>query len=309
MLCLTSGVSFGLAAVVAKKAFAAGFTVPSLLTGRFAIAAVVFWVIVAIRRPAWPSVRSLQIAIGLGALGYAFQSAFYFGALTRLNASMVAQLLYIYPALVMAIAVLRRRESVTRRGLTALACSGIGLALLLQSGGGSGPMPTAGVLMALGAGGTYALYITVAGGLPEDLDVYLLAAIVCTSAAVSVGGYAALSGSLRSPASTSGWGWLLLFAMVPTVVAIVTFLAGLRLVGGSVAAILSCLEPVTTAASAAVVFGERLSALQIAGAAIVLSAVLVLQAPGRRVPAPATPATPVAPAAPVESAAPAEPVV
>jgi drug/metabolite transporter (DMT)-like permease len=262
----------------------------------------VFWVIVAIRRPAWPSVRSLQIGIGLGALGYACQSAFYFGALTRLDASMVAQLLYIYPALVMLIAVLRRRESVSRRGLIALACSAAGLVLLLQGHGGSGSMPATGVLMALGAGGTYALYITVAGGLPDDLDVYLLSAVVCTSAAVSVGGYAALSGSLRSPASSSGWGWLVLFAMVPTVVAIVTFLAGLRLVGGSVAAILSCLEPVTTAASAALVFGERLSALQIAGAAIVLSAVVVLQASGRRVPPSVAPAVPAVPAAPVVQA-------
>ena len=281
MLCLVSGMSFGVAAVVARQAFSAGFTVPSLLTGRFTLAAIAFWLITVHRiragRVRRPSRRSLAVALALGAVGYAFQSAFYFGALTRLNASVLAQLLYTYPALVLVIAIALRRESLSRRKLGALACSVVGLALLLDGGSGAGPMPLAGVLMALGAAGTYAVYITVAGTLPVDFDVYLLSAVVCSAAAVSCAGYAAATGSLRPPAAPAGWLWLLAFALVPTVVAIVTFLAGLRRVGGSVAAILSCTEPVVTAGSAALVYGERLTGLQLAGAAAVLSAVVVLQ--------------------------------
>ncbi|MGX7681602.1 DMT family transporter [Jatrophihabitans sp. DSM 45814] len=286
VLCVVSGASFGLAAVVAKEAFSAGFNVPSMLAGRFGMAAIVFWLIVAVRSRAGLSAprplarlsgRALLTAIGLGAIGYALQSAFYFGALTRLDASVVAQLLYIYPALVLIIALVRRQESAEARKFIALLCSAAGLVLLLH-GGGAAALPLPGVLMALGAAGTYALYITVAGSLPEDFDVYLLSAIVCSAATVSVGGYAAMTGNLHGPASSIGWFWLLIFAIVPTVVAIVTFLAGLRLVGGSVAAILSCVEPVVTVCSAALVYSERLTGVQILGGVAVLSSVIVLQA-------------------------------
>jgi drug/metabolite transporter (DMT)-like permease len=277
VLCLISAVSFGLAAVCAKEAFRAGVSLSSLLVGRFAIAAVVFWVIVARRRPGWPSRRALLIAVGLGSVGYALQSACYFGALTRLDASVVAQLLYVYPALVVIIAVLRRRERADRRTLVALGCSAVGLLLLLHSGGG-GQMAMAGVVMALGAAGTYALYITVAAGLPEDVDVYLLSAVVCTSAAISLTGYGLSTGTLHTPEAARGWLWLLMLALVPTTVAIVTFLAGLRLVGPAVAAILSCVEPVVTAASAVLVYSEELTPWRIIGGAAVLSSVLVLRA-------------------------------
>jgi drug/metabolite transporter (DMT)-like permease len=276
-LCLISGISFGLAAVVAKEAFRSGLGVTSLLAGRFGIAAVLLWMVVGIRRPPRAARRVVLAAVGLGAVGYAAQSAFYFGALTRLNAGMVAQLLYIYPALVLAIGIALGRDRVHRRTVIALSCSIGGLSLLLQGGGASGPMPALGIAMALGAAATYAVYITVAGLISGEIDVYLLSAIVCTAATVSVTGYGTVTGSLHAPAHASGWFWLVLLAMVPTVVAIATFLAGLRLVGGPVAAILSCTEPVVTVLSAALVFSERLSAVQLVGGAGVLAAVVVLQ--------------------------------
>jgi drug/metabolite transporter (DMT)-like permease len=278
LLCFVSGISFGLAAVFAKESFAAGWSVPGLLTVRFLVAATVFWIVVAIRRPAWPPARSVLICLGLGAVGYAVQAACYFGALTVLNAAVVAQLLYIYPALVFLLAVVRRRESWSRRKLLALGATTAGLVLLLQGGGGATSWAPAGVLLALGSAVTYAIYITVADTLPADLDPVLTSALVCTAAAVSLGGFGAATGNFQLPDRPAGWLWMLLFALVSTVVSIFTFLAGLRLVGPSTAAILSCIEPVVTATSAALVYGEHLSRWQIAGGLAVLASVVLLQA-------------------------------
>ena len=278
LLCFVSGISFGLAAVFAKESFAAGWSVPALLTTRFLVAALIFWVVVAIRRPARPSARSVLICLALGAVGYALQAGCYFGALTMLNAAVVGQLLYIYPALVFLLAVLRRRETWARRKLLALGSTTAGLVLLLQGGGGGAPWAPAGVLLALGSAVTYAIYITVADTLPADLDPVLTAAIICTAAGVSLGGFGSVTGTLHLPDRPAGWLWMLLFALISTVVSIFTFLAGLRLVGPSTAAILSCIEPVVTAASAAVVYGEHLSIWQLAGGAAVLASVVLLQA-------------------------------
>lgn len=278
LLCFVSAISFGLAAVFAKESFAAGWSVPALLSTRFLVAAAVLWVVVAIRRPARPSARSVLTCLGLGAIGYALQAGCYFGALTKLDASVVGQLLYVYPALVFLLAVLRRREKWSRRKLFALGATTAGLVLLLQGGGGTTGWAPVGVLLALGSAVIYSIYITIADTLPTDLDPVLTTAIVCTAAGLSVGGFGALTGGLQLPDRPSGWLWMLLFAVVSTVVSIFTFLAGLRLVGPSTAAILSCIEPVVTAASAAIVYGEQLSLWQIAGGVAVLASVVLLQA-------------------------------
>ena len=80
----------------------------------------------------------------------------------------------------------------------------------------------------------------------------------------------------------AGWGWLVAVALVSTVGAIILFFAGLARVGPSVASILSVLEPVVTIGLAAVIFGESLSRAQLAGGALVLAAVVVVQWPARR---------------------------
>ena len=282
MLCVISGIAFGSAAVFAKESFASGWSVSTLLATRFVLAAAIFWTVVAIRRPARPSARSAVICIVLGAVGYALQSGFYFAALTKMNAAVVAQLLYIYPAVVFLLALARRKETLAARKLLALASTSLGLVLLLHGGSGSWPIP--GVLMALGAAVTYAIYITVASTLPAELDSFLTAAMICSAAGLSLAVFAAASDSISWPNVPIGWLWMLLFTAISTVVAMVTFLAGLRLVGPSAAAILSCIEPVVTALSAALVYSEKLTIWQIAGGVAVLSALVLLQA-RRRVPA------------------------
>jgi drug/metabolite transporter (DMT)-like permease len=276
-LCLLSAIAFGLAAVFAKQCFAAGFSVSSMLAGRFGIAALVFWLIVAIRRPRLPGLRLLLTCLALGGVGYALQAAFYFSALTRIDASLVGQILYVYPAVVMLLGLALRRETASRRKFAALGCSLSGLVLLLSYAGSNGPVAPVGVLLAFCSALTYALYITAANGLPEDFDVYLLSALVCSSAAVSVTGFGLTTGSMRVPELPSGWLWLVPMALISSVISIGCFLGGLRLVGASTAAILSCLEPVVTAASAIVVFSERVNAGEVVGALVVLMAVILLR--------------------------------
>jgi drug/metabolite transporter (DMT)-like permease len=277
VLCVASGVAFGLAAVFAKESYGAGLNVSTMLATRFAIAAALFWIIVAIRRPQLPTKRVVGVCIGLGTVGYALQSGGYFAALQHMDASMVGLVLYVYPALVLVLALSLRRERLDHRKLVALGLSLGGLVLLLRTGH-AGAVTTLGLLLALSAAVIYAIYITVASTLPHGLDVYVMSAIVCTGAAASIGCFGAATGSLRGPHDASGWMWVALLALIPTAVAIACFFAGLRRVGASTAAILSCVEPVVTAASAVIVYGDRLTAGQIVGGCAVLGAVVVLQA-------------------------------
>jgi drug/metabolite transporter (DMT)-like permease len=122
------------------------------------------------------------------------------------------------------------------------------------------------------------VYILVSEGLARRERPQVLAALVCTGAAVALTVGSAALGDLRPGALTAaGWGWLACLAVVSTVVALNLFFAGLRRVGPTTASILATVEPLMTVLLAFAVFGERLAAVQIAGGGLVLAAVLALR--------------------------------
>ncbi len=276
-LVLASATSFGMVVVFAKAAYAAGVGVSSLLLWRFIIAAAALWIIVAIRRPATPPVRVILACAGLGGVVYAFQAALYYGSLARIDAGLAALLLYTYPALVTVIAVALRRERADRRTVAALACSAVGLLLLLGLGGAGTANPV-GVVMAMGAAVIYAVYVVVTASFQVETDPVLMLAIICTAAAASTAMTAWVTGmSLSVGYGNSAWLWIALCALPGTVLASLLQLIGVRLVGASTCAILSCIEPLVAACAVALVYGERLTAIQLAGGLAVLGSVVVLQ--------------------------------
>ena len=64
--------------------------------------------------------------------------------------------------------------------------------------------------------------------------------------------------------------------LVATVIPVLTFLAGLGMIGPTNAAMLSTLEPVVTVLMAAWLFQERLNALTLIGGGLILIAVILL---------------------------------
>jgi drug/metabolite transporter (DMT)-like permease len=270
-------------AVFGKLAYDAGATVGTLLAVRFLLAAALFWLLLVLRSEV-ANVRriprrDLTLALALGGVGYAAQAGAYFAALSRMDASLLSLLLYTFPAMVTVAAVALGRERVDPRRLAALGLAGSGLMLVLASAG-AGTLDPAGCALGLLAALVYTAYILVSDGVSGRMRPDLLAALVCSGAAVTLTAGSALLGELRPGELTAaGWSWLICLAVVSTVGAIVLFFAGLRRVGPSSAAILASVEPVVTVVLAYLVFGETLGAAQVAGGALVLGSVLVLHAP------------------------------
>src|SRR4051812_32023291 len=116
LFCLGSGAAFGAMGVFGKLAYEEGATVGTLLAVRFTLAAALFWVAGAAAR-AWRARDALDVpgapatitrlsgrdvlaGLALGACGYALQAGCYFAALDRIDASVLALLVYTFPAIV-----------------------------------------------------------------------------------------------------------------------------------------------------------------------------------------------------------------
>jgi drug/metabolite transporter (DMT)-like permease len=281
VVCLVSAAAFGAMGIFGKLAFDNGATPGTLLAARFGIAAVALWCLVLIKgslsevRTVAP--RDLRIALALGACGYALQAGCYVVALTHLDASLLSLVLYTFPAIVTGAAVALGRERLDRRRMLALGLVSTGLVLILGTAGAS-TVSGVGVALGLGAAFTYSAYILISDGVARRVPALVLATLVCTGAAVSLTVGSALTGQLRPGAVTlAGWGWLACIAVVSTVAAITLFFAGLSRVGPTSASILSTFEPVVTVVLAAAVLAEHLAPIQLAGGALVLTAVVVLR--------------------------------
>jgi drug/metabolite transporter (DMT)-like permease len=281
LLCLISAAAFGAMAIFGKLAYDEGVEAGDLLLVRFALAAVLL-LAVAFATGAMRGLPRRAVAIGLamGGIGYAAQSGLFFGALERMDASLLALILYTYPALVLVGAVALGRERATARRAAALVVALAGVTLVLV-GAASGQVDALGAAMGFGASLVYTVYILVGDRVGIGVPPLALAALVCTGATVTFAAGAAVRGGPELGFGAAGWSAVAGIVLISTVGAILAFFAGLARVGPSAASILSTLEPVVTVALAAAAFGESLAPVQLLGGALVLSAVVVMQWPAR----------------------------
>lgn len=287
VMCLASAAAFGAMGVFGKLAYEDGSTVGTLLATRFVVAALVLWAILActgrVGRLAALTRRDVAIAFALGAVGYGAQAGCYFASLERMDASLLALVLYTFPVMVTVAAIVLKREAPSIRTGVALALACGGLALVL-AGAAAGALDPVGTALALGAAAVYTVYILSSEGISTRMDALTLATLVCSGAAVTLSVAGVAGGDLDPGAVTGqGWLWLTSLAVISTVGAIALFFAGLRRVGPTAAAILSTLEPVVTVLVAGAVFGESLGPVQMVGGALVLLAALVVRVPRDRV--------------------------
>ncbi len=279
LLCLLSAACFATLGVFGQLADDAGAGIAGLLLVRFGLAALVFWV----GARAWPRVRTLPrrtivTGLAMGAVGYSLQAVLFFAAIARLDVSLVSLMLYTYPAFVTIAAIATRRAEPSARRAGALILASAGLVLVLLAGR-TGDFDVPGALYALAASLTYTTYIMVADRVIGTVDPVALSTLVLTGATVSFGVVGFAIGAVDLRLGGEAWLWLVAIALVSTVVAVSAFFAGLRRVGASEAAILSTFEPPVTVLLAWLALGETLTAVQLAGGALVLTAVVLLQLP------------------------------
>ena len=248
-------------------------------------AAVLLVALVVLRRV--PDLRRLLrerpwTAIAVGLCTGAYQ-ALYFAAVVAVGVTVSTVVaLGLAPAvLTLAESVATRRLPGPRRLLVLLAALG-GLVLVSAAAGLSvtGPHPVFGVLMAITSGVTYALATALGRPLAGVTSPLALTTVTSASGALALLPLGLLA---SGPHTSSDVGVVVLLAYLGVMTLAVAYgllYAGLRTVVGSAAVIATLLEPVTAAVLAAVVLGERLGLLGIAGSALILVAVAGLERDG-----------------------------
>ncbi|HKW69109.1 MAG TPA: DMT family transporter [Candidatus Dormibacteraeota bacterium] len=278
---LVSATAFGTNAIFAKLAYRAGLSTTQTLAFRFVLAALGMWGLALVlgQNPLRFPRRSLLALLGLGAIVYTAQSLSYFLALRTLPASLVVLIVYIYPSLVVAAGWLFMRRPVSLWHIVGLASSFIGLVLLV---GGAKVQLSAGLVFAIAAPVFYTGYILLSENVMNHVPAVGASAVIMSGAGAAFCVIGALQGQLALPASAAGWAVVAGLALIPTMIAISLFLAGLPRVGAARASLLSTWEPVVTVLLAVSLLGDRFTLPQALGGLLVLVAVIVVQGSAAR---------------------------
>jgi drug/metabolite transporter (DMT)-like permease len=311
---LVSAAGFGSGALFVQPLYDAGMEPFAVLFWRFATAALFGWGFLLLssrRRLALRRLPRARVAVLLllGAL-YVGNSYAFIASLQVVSISLASIIAYLYPAIVAVLATRYLRSLEGRRAWIALGISIFGIALTV-GGIPEGELPPLwGLALAFANPVIYATWIMLqarlAGDRPRPADAPAPqvaippgdaetavetqaagsspdpspAAALMTTATALV--YAALllgSGGSISPAAVPAAVWppLLGLGLVATAIAIQTFYAGVKRVGGARASLISTVEPVYTVALAMILFGESLTTPQIVGGALVILAVVLAE--------------------------------
>jgi DME family drug/metabolite transporter len=257
-----------------------GSPVSPLLVGffRVAIAAPLlclagWWLGGPVRVPARGDRGRLLVA-GL-AMG-AFQ-VFYFAGVAKTSVA-VGSLVAICsaPIFITMLAAPLLGERIDGRTWGALGAGIAGAALLTIGPHGLGRLPPAfvgGVLLALGGGVSYAVYAVMVKDLVRRVPPLAVAALTFSIAALSLLPVLSVE---RPPADARAWALLLYLGVVPTAVAYVLYVLGLRTTSVVASGVLTLVEPLTATFLGVLFFGDRLGPIGTLGATLLLGAVLAL---------------------------------
>lgn len=276
---LASAACFGTVPVLAKLAYASGLSATQTLAFRFVLGAAGLLALAVMLRqdPRRLGLRRALQLVALGMFGYAATSGTFFLALLRLPASLTELVAYIYPSLAAIGAWLVFRRPIGLRQAAALVISFVGLSLLVggarAGAGAAGPA----LLLAVASPVLYACYMLAGERLMRATPVIPASGLVHAGAAGTFVASLAITGAFRLPARPASWALLVVLAVVPSMLGISLFLAGLPRVGAAQAALLSTFEPIVTVVLAVSFLGDRLTPLQLVGAAAVIAAVVVVQ--------------------------------
>ena len=265
---VVAAICFGTTFVVVQEAIKHVEPVPFLAV-RFTVAALILWPL-ARRRPSTPGeVRDGLMAGTALVIGYLLQTIGlqYTGSATS---AFITYMLVVFVPVLGLVLLRRRPHPVTLLGI---AVAVVGLVLLTDPGGGTQAAGFGrGEVLTLGCAVAFAAHVVILGETAHRHDPIRLATVqvglvgaVCVVPGLWLGGYGLPASALVAAIAT---------ALLATSIAFVLQVTGQRTVPPARAAVLLLLEPVFAGVLARV-RGETLRPTQLAGAALILLAVIV----------------------------------
>lgn len=275
LLIILSALSFGSISVLTVLVTGAGVPLLTAMAWRYVLGAVLLSVVARPRQVrSVPMQRVMQLLV-IGGCGQALITYLSLYALNYIPVGPLAFLFYTYPAWVALLAAIRRTERLTPVRVIALTLALVGVAIMV--GVPTEKLNPIGVLLALASALLYSAYLPALEHVQEGVPSLIATLLLITGAATTFVIAALLKGELFLPTGGAVWSEILVLALVSTVIAFLTLIKGLAVLGPVRTAIIATVEPFFTATLGILVLGNQLSTATLVGGVLIAAAVLLIQ--------------------------------
>jgi len=298
-LALLSGLTFGTSGSFASSLLSAGWSPGAAVTARVTIAALLLTVPALLQlRSARASARGLGSIVLYGILAVAGAQLCYFNAVEHLSVAVALLLEYSGILLVVAWMWAMHGQRPRRLTLTGGTVALVGLILVLDLAGAHKIDPV-GILWGLGAAIGLAVYFVVSAATDDALPPLVTAwgglAVGAAALGTAIGVGALPVHATRADVTLldqrASWIVPILgMSLIAAAIAYVTGIAAARMLGAKVASFVGLTEVLFAVAFAWLLLGQRLDAVQGAGAALVLGGIALVRLDEMRAPVPPPPA-------------------
>jgi drug/metabolite transporter (DMT)-like permease len=224
--------------------------------------------------------RDWAAVAGLGFLGYYAASYLDFIGLQYIGAGVGRLIFFLYPTLVLVIAFLFLRKRPSGAELAALGMSYAGIALVVSSqlqAGSEGRLFAFGVLLVFASALCYAAYLVAGSEVVKRIGSMRFTAYSMIAATVpAVVQFFALEPVSALDLPSEVWGLAIAMATLSTALPVFLQAEALKRIGPSRFALIGAAGPVSVAATSAIGLDEPFTAVQAAGAALVILGVLIV---------------------------------
>lgn len=279
---LGAGTLWGSFAAIAKLSYALKAPVMVVAWFRPSLAFLIILIILLARKKVYLKVeaRDLPFLVVFGLVGVTLFNLFFLYTIDISTIVMAVFLLYSAPIFVTIISRLVFGELLTGLKLAALACSLVGLALLVQVYDLSQlKVSVLGLLTGLGAGLTYALFSIFGKALVRRYSHWTILLYTMGFGAFFLS-FFALPQLNNLPFTLGVWSLLITMALVHTLAAYSLYVRGLKSIEASRASILTTVEPVVASVLGLSFFGEVLGPVQALGGGLVILGAILAQVRG-----------------------------
>ena len=251
---------------------------------RFAVAGAAFSMVVLVREGSLHiERRDWGLVLACAAVGITLNQLSFNYSLTYTGAGNVALIMASAPAFAALFAAALRHEHVRRHHWAALLVSLVGVTLVVKGGAEIAGFTVKGDLLALGAAVTWAAYSVMLRPLFSRYSAARLSAVIILAGTVMLTPFAASQAVSQdyaslSPLHVAAWAYSAVF---PLLVTNLLYFHALRHIGAARATLYMYLQPFLGAAFAALLLGETLSGLQLAGGVVIVGGVALGQWWGR----------------------------
>jgi drug/metabolite transporter (DMT)-like permease len=273
---ILASTAFGVMPILAKLAYGRGATTYTVLFLRFLFAVFILLYVILNKKISLKLDRKqILMVIMLGLFGYSATALCLFISYKYVSVGVATNLLYTYPAIVTLMSRFLYNEKLYGRKIISLLLSLVGVFILIEIRNQS--FNITGVLFAFGSAIFYSLYVLgVSTDTAKKINSYVMIFYLSLTSSFIMFLLGVSTSTLDLNIDFYALICIILLAFISTVVALMSFLRGVRIIGPSRAAILSTLEPIVSIILGFLILRERLSLNMIIGSALVIASVLLL---------------------------------